>query len=379
MPDFSDMLILQRVIPHYRVPLFAELYNRYGLRVVTSRTPPMGSFLNLIDPQECSFAIPADITFPNPAQPFRANVPINAILSNLNPKAVIAEFALRMTSTYQLAAARRLGNLPKLAYWTHGWQIDKRPSKLENLLVNALRPPLLSTADAIGTYTQSGQQWVSRNLPKTWSIALGNAIDNTHILAAKSRASAHRRGFPQLLSVGRITADKSFDLIIEAFALVRMRHPNAALTLIGDGPERERLRQLIASRQDPSFGQAVLLTGALHDEDDLAPHFMGADLLVLGGAAGLSVNHALAYRLPIVAFAESEKGPNHHPEIEYVIPSVSGVLVSPFTISALADSICEIVESSEHLVLRESLANINPAPSIQTVADRFGELCERLR
>ena len=51
----------------------------------------------------------------------------------------------------------------------------------------------------------------------------------------------------RLLSVGRLLHWKGFSLGIKAFALFNQQHPNSEYWIIGDGPERARLAQLVSS------------------------------------------------------------------------------------------------------------------------------------
>src|SRR5204863_7881319 len=46
-----------------------------------------------------------------------------------------------------------------------------------------------------------------------------------------------------IVGVGRFAIEKRWDIIIDAFARVRDRGRDAALVLIGDGPERKRMEQ----------------------------------------------------------------------------------------------------------------------------------------
>jgi glycosyltransferase involved in cell wall biosynthesis len=48
---------------------------------------------------------------------------------------------------------------------------------------------------------------------------------------------------PRLLCLGRLVAEKGFDLALTAFATVLDRFPSARLVIAGDGPEREKLQQ----------------------------------------------------------------------------------------------------------------------------------------
>jgi len=51
---------------------------------------------------------------------------------------------------------------------------------------------------------------------------------------------------PVILGLGRLVREKGFDRLIEAFALIRSRHPRARLCLAGDGPVRADLQALAA-------------------------------------------------------------------------------------------------------------------------------------
>lgn len=60
-------------------------------------------------------------------------------------------------------------------------------------------------------------------------------------------ASRSRVSGKQILSVGRLVEDKDQATLIKAFALAQRQHPEATLTLVGDGPLGPRLRDLAAS------------------------------------------------------------------------------------------------------------------------------------
>jgi glycosyltransferase involved in cell wall biosynthesis len=373
MSRFDDIFIIQRVVPHYRVALFKMLYELYGVRVICASNPPTGSFLQLANPEEFEFAIPMQFDFKNPNSQYPVAVPVKRILSEFSPRAIVAEFALRMSSSYSLPLARRIGTLRNLAFWTHGWQVEQHPSGYQNLATNAARIAIMSTADVIATYSQQGRLWAERHVPFARSIALGNALDVRAIRDIAEAVPALNAGFPQLLAIGRLTPDKSISSVARAFLLVKEKLPNAALTIIGDGPDRSRLEAEMAAGAKDIAG-SIKFTGSIHDEHMLAPHFKGADLLVLPGSAGLAVNHALAYNLPIVGFRGGGGGPDHHPEVEYIVEGVSGSLVSPATPEALAQRILYVIESGDYLIMRQKIITENPAPDIDKVADNFGLL-----
>ena len=77
--------------------------------------------------------------------------------------------------------------------------------------------------------------------------------------------------------VGRLDPVKGVTLLLEAFDTVRTRHPQARLTIAGDGPARARLE---TRTRDPGLTEAVSFAGYL-DETAVARLLEEADMLVL--------------------------------------------------------------------------------------------------
>jgi glycosyltransferase involved in cell wall biosynthesis len=51
----------------------------------------------------------------------------------------------------------------------------------------------------------------------------------------------------EILFVGRLVPDKGVDLLLEAIALLNARGPRPGVTIVGDGPERDRLERHCAA------------------------------------------------------------------------------------------------------------------------------------
>jgi len=107
---------------------------------------------------------------------------------------------------------------------------------------------------------------------------------------------------PRAVFIGRLAPEKGLDTLIRAWPIVRASHPNATLTLIGEGPQRRLLEDqakvlgLVLGRD-----QAVDLPGAMVDPS-LA--LRTADLFVLPSREeGMSVAllEAMALGMPLVA------------------------------------------------------------------------------
>jgi glycosyltransferase involved in cell wall biosynthesis len=219
------------------------------------------------------------------------------------------------------------------------------------------------------TYTQEGARWVEQCLPGKRVIALGNTIDVDGIADIAGTASPVRFGDPQLLAVGRLTEDKAYECLIETFLKVKEQLPNAALTVIGDGPQRSLLEQQAGA----DLGSAIRILGALYDERQLAPHFIGADFFVIAGAAGLSVNHALAYGLPVICYGRGQGLPNHHPEIEYVVDGITGFICLDAGADSFARLIIDAYREGASRLLRPSVKEfVRDRLRLARVVDRFG-------
>ena len=142
-------------------------------------------------------------------------------------------------------------------------------------------------------------------------------------------------GRPHIVTVGRITADKDFPRLVRIFRALLADHPQAALTLVGDGPDSERTR----AEAGEELGRRIFMPGAVYDESRIAAYYGSADLSVITGAAGLGVNHALCYGVPMVAYDRTEQGPHHHPEIAYVVDGVTGARVHSYSEEAMLQTL----------------------------------------
>ena len=83
---------------------------------------------------------------------------------------------------------------------------------------------------------------------------IDNAIDlsSDDSLIATREARTHFGIDPEkpvVVAVGRLSKEKAFDILIQSFADLLATGFDATLLIAGDGPEREALRQQIASLQ----------------------------------------------------------------------------------------------------------------------------------
>lgn len=104
---------------------------------------------------------------------------------------------------------------------------------------------------------------------------------------------------PQFLYVGRLSPEKSLDVLLLAFAQVLSALPAARLVLVGGGPQADELKALAG---ELGLGDAVIFAGSMGQET-LAEQYARATCLVLPSRSepwGLVVNEALHYGCPVI-------------------------------------------------------------------------------
>ena len=129
---------------------------------------------------------------------------------------------------------------------------------------------------------------------------------------------AHRQGNkPVFLFVGRLSAEKGIDTLVDAFKQLRKNVPNAELRIVGTGPLGDDLKKQVA---EAGLQDAVHFLGSLQDEP-LSREYFGASCMVLPSKRepwGLVTNEALSHGCPVVVSESCGCVP------ELVVEGVSG-------------------------------------------------------
>jgi GT2 family glycosyltransferase/glycosyltransferase involved in cell wall biosynthesis len=204
-----------------------------------------------------------------------------------------------------------------------------------------MRKTMARYADAIVVYTPSGiQACLDVGLKAQKLFLFRNTLDVDELRGARSAVApqhlnaareklALADGMPVFLFISRLYAAKRADVVIDAVRLANQQGVSCRLLVVGDGPERAALAKRAA--EDP----AIAFLAAIYDEGELAPLFSIATAVVIPDAAGLSVVHAFAHGVPVIACAD---GVAHGPEIDYVQPEENGLFAEhtrPETLAAV--------------------------------------------
>lgn len=340
-----DVLVLQRIIPHYRVPIFEELSKEFSICVIHSAEHKSSS---LKDEDSCSgfrnlkvwrwYPTSKDsIIFQN----------IYIPIFKFRPKIVISEFGIGNIGCWALPLLKRFFGF-KLIYWTFGYHPFKEfnPEKSIN---DKMRTFLYNQSDAIIFYWQRGLEIVrpyvkdSKRLfvaPNTLVtnklIKIRNRFENEGRLKIKSRLKINQSKV--IIFVGRLIWDKQVDMLVKSFVDVKNKITDCALFIVGDGPLRKNLEVLCEqlSLKD------VFFTGSILDDEAIGELLYISDVMVMPGRLGLSVIHSYCFDTPVIS--QNKDHAFHGEGVFYLKNGQTGFLVEDGNQNELTSRIMIVLE-----------------------------------
>ena len=171
---------------------------------------------------------------------------------------------------------------------------------------------------------------VDSSLPRSRIARIWNGIDLSRF-TFRGPATA-----PVAISVARLSPEKDFPTLVRAVALAAEVVPDLKLMIVGDGPERSRIEQVIA---ESGQSARIELLGERQDIPDVLATAGFFATATLTEGISLTLLEAMACGLPVLA---THVGGN--PEI--VEEGVTGYLVPSADVDALAAGLIRMVQSS---------------------------------
>lgn len=202
-----------------------------------------------------------------------------------------------------------------------------------------------------------------------------NSTDTDALLREKEAVLAAGPVLPEserrLIHIGRLVKWKRVDLLIDAFARIRNKFPDAELVIVGDGPELDSLKQQADGLQ---LKDVVRFAGALYDPKVLGAYMNESTVYVLAGMGGLSINDAMTYGLPILCSVCDTT------ERDLVTDGKNGYFFAEGSVDSLVEKIETLFASPERcrVMGRESERIIREKINIETVSVRFMRAFEKV-
>nr|WP_276208740.1 glycosyltransferase family 4 protein [Caulobacter sp. 17J65-9] len=220
------------------------------------------------------------------------------------------------------------------------------------------RRHLYRLLDCVSVQTEAAEVWIRTNTTARRTVVIPNAlpwplVDSLPTLEPDAAIPPDRL---VALAAGRLNPAKGFDNLVRAFGVLARRWPEWDLVILGEGDERERLKELI---DELGLSGRVFMPGRA---GNLSEWFSRAELFVLSSRTEGFPNillEAMGAGVPAVA-TDCQTGPR-----ELIDDGVNGLLAPEGDPLALAN-VLERLVSDPNLRLKFAEAG-------KVVRDRFAE------
>jgi len=373
-----EVLIVTRTVAHYRLPVLQELYNQYGWITIVAKNFP-NQTQNLQMATDYPFIQAEEFWFPRPKNPWLCHIPLKKLRQKYNPKLFIIEGGSLMSSTWIAPLCQRIKKIiphkksPKVALWMIVAPITFGTSSWRRYVAKVLKRWIVNGLNAVIVYSEKDAHYL-KPLSNTPTFITRNTLDMRPMQARQTSIKPYiKHHAPVCIATGRLTSFKRFDLMIEAFLGFLEHQPDAHLYIIGDGPILATLK----AQAGAALNKNIFFTGAIYDEDTLASYYNSAHISIIGGTAGLSVNHALAYGVPVMAFKEEVGTFMQAPEVASVIDDVTGWQVAPYKPEAMTAQLAHVFANGQNpkQKLAKSLSNyVNNNLQLEHMVECFSQV-----
>ena len=173
-----------------------------------------------------------------------------------------------------------------------------------------------------------------------------------------------------IISAGRLTAQKGFDMLVDVADIVLKRNPDWKWIVCGEGEERKALEEKI---KKCGLEQKLILQGNVNNIED---YYWKSAMFVLTSRAegfGLVLTEAKKEGLPCVSF-RCPAGPS-----EIILDDINGYLLDCFDIEQMAEKINQLIENQD---IRKKFSDNSMVGTekfnIDKISEQWVELIEQI-
>lgn len=356
----TSVLVVQRILPPYRLAFFRELCAASQMDVCVAYGTNAGAsaLQSVVNPTGIKTKRLRNI-FPVKSDKVVIQRGLLSLLRTGNFDVVVAEFNLRIvTNVLACFWAKLLGR--KFIWWGHGLSPFSGKTSIR------LRLLLARAADAMIFYSeQQARLFADLGVESAKLFVAHNAVDEKSIAELTERKSLAQRH--RILYIGRLTTRKNVDVLVRAFAQARPLLPtNTMLTIIGSGAELQSLESLVS---DLKINAQVEFIPEIYQETELSPFFNSAWASVSPGSIGLSAIHSLAYGVPMIV----AQGVPHGPEAAALKENRTTLFFPAGDVKSLAETIIVLRQDAERhaSMCREAMATVERDFSLNSMVGVF--------
>lgn len=215
--------------------------------------------------------------------------------------------------------------------------------------------------DRLVVLTKADQEQWEQSHRNIIQIPNSNPINNNSVSTLLNK---------RVISVGKLDAQKGYDMLVEAWAVVAAREPEWVLDIFGIGEWKQMLLDKI---KELNLEGKVILHGSTND---VAFHYLDSSIYVMSSryeGFGMVLIEAMSCGLPAISF-DCDCGPS-----EIIKDGINGFLIEPNNIQLIAKKICVLIEDENlrikmGLNARESVSRYAKDPIMQQWINLFEKL-----
>jgi len=239
---------------------------------------------------------------------------------------------------------------------------------LRRLTVGGAAACIASSNEARDAFVHYGAS-PCRVLRAIMPLDVSRIHERTNVVRQSPGHQTFRSRYPGvvLLSIGQLISRKGYREMIEIYRRVAQVHPDICLVILGDGPERASLEQMVSEQRIPH----VFFEGYVQAEE-LPQYLACADLFVfhtLYDAFGLVLSEAMAAELPVVSSIHAAA------TRDLVREGVTGFSIDPHDTGASSATILKLLRLSQedrHSMGRAGYEHVRAFDSVPSAARIVG-------
>lgn len=350
-----EIFFIQPLIPHYRIPFFDRLADKFNIYVRYGRG-------------DSSFET-VDKKYSKRVQ----NIIIGKFeiffvfseLIKIKPDIVVTYGEVKQLTNIILLLTRKLFGF-KLIIWSHGFK-DKKIT-----IIDKLRLMEMHFSDGVIFYTKDCYKDATKyNLNNTFY--LNNTLElkkNNNILQYDNKSKLKKKFNIKTelngLFISRFSQVKAPELLLEIMKRIHEKNNNIGFIIIGDG----------ACKPDFSNYDFIYDFGRIYEDKKKAVLFSLADFALMPRWIGLSVIESFVYKLPMFTLSNKLENIEHSVEYFYLKHNENSYIASD--ISELVEKIVNI-DKDELLKLGTNACKlVNEELTMDNMVNNFCSFIEML-
>lgn len=358
----KKVVIIQQIIPEYRVPFFnllrealakenVELSLIHSNADTSSNTSPI-SWATVIHNRKLNLGLMQLIWQP--------------VMQYLKGKdMVVVEKSNKLLLNYYLILTR-LFSKRKLAFWGHGRNMQVEPNSGQNKFAVLT----LKYCHWWFAYTQGVKDFlIKHKYPADRITNVQNAIDTrvlqegiqkiTEAEMAKLKQEMGIKGNKVAIFCGRMYPEKRIDFILESCYIIKKSIPDFEMIFIGSGQDAPMVQEAA------SVHKWIYYVGPKSGAERIK-YFKIAQVQLMPGLVGLGVLDSFALETPII----TTNYKYHSPEVEYIQDGKNGIIAEN-DLDIYSQRVVETLSNNKYQQLIEGCRLSAQKYTIETMVNNF--------